>query len=353
MIEKILNRKIHKDSTILQAMKQMDQERAKLLFVFDSIKFIGILTIGDIQRAIISNKSLNASIEEIVDTQNKIYAHSGETLVQIKEKMHHLRAECMPILDSKGDLIDVYFWQDIFEENKEIHSEKLNIPVIIMAGGQGTRLKPLTNIIPKPLLPIGDKTILEIIMDKFVQVGCDDFYMSVNYKSDILQYYMENTPTQYQINYFKEDKPLGTIGSISLLKDKITTPFFVSNCDILIEQDLGEIYKYHTENDNDITIVTAIKTYRIPYGVIEAGEHGQVVNLSEKPELSYMINTGVYILQPKMIDEVPQEEFFHITDLIEKVRSKGGNVGCFPISEGSWSDIGEWGEYLKLIGISQ
>jgi dTDP-glucose pyrophosphorylase len=350
MFEKIQNRKIDKASTVLQAMKQMDKERVKLLFVFDNSQFVSILTIGDIQRAIINNANLNDAMSTIVD-RNKVYAGINESLEQIKEKMLHLRAECMPILDSAGNLVDVCFWQDVFEENKDIHTTKLNIPVIIMAGGQGTRLKPLTNIIPKPLLPIGDKTILEIIMDKFVQVGCDDFYMSVNYKSDILQYYMQNIPTKYDIDYFKEDKPLGTIGSISLLKGKINTPFFVSNCDILIEQDLGEIYKYHIDSKNDITIVTAIKTYKIPYGVIEAGENGQVVNLSEKPELNYMINTGVYILQPEMIDEVPEGEFFHITDLIEKIRKKGGNVGCFPISEGSWTDIGEWNEYLKLIGI--
>lgn len=348
MIEKISNRIIDKNNTILQAMKQMDQERVKLLFVFCRNDFMGILTIGDIQRAIIANKSLNTLVNEIVDT-NKVYAYSDETLNQIKEKMFHLRSECMPVLDRKGNLIDVYFWKDVFGENKEIQFEKLNIPVIIMAGGQGARLKPFTNVIPKPLLPIGDKTILEIILDKFSQIGCSEFYMSVNYKSELLQYYMENVQNQYKINYFKEDKPLGTIGSIFLLKNKIATPFFVTNCDILIEQDLGEIYKYHIENQNDITIVTAIKSYQIPYGVIETGENGQMTNLTEKPELSYMINTGVYILQPEMIDEVPDNEFFHITDLIDKIRKKGGKVGCFPISEKSWIDIGDWNEYLKLL----
>jgi len=348
MIEKISNRIIDKNNTILQAMKQMDQERVKLLFVYDKIKFVGILTIGDIQRSIIANKNLNSSINEIVDV-NKVYAYSDETSNQIKEKMFHLRSECMPVFDRKGNLIDVYFWKDVFGENKEIQFDKLNIPVVIMAGGEGTRLKPFTNVIPKPLLPIGDKTILEIILDKFSQIGCSEFYMSVNYKSELLRYYMENVPTQYKINYFKEDKPLGTIGSIFLLKNKIVTPFFVTNCDILIEQDLAEIYKYHVENQNDITIVTAIKTYQIPYGVIETGENGQMINLTEKPELSYMINTGVYILQPEMIDEVPSNEFFHITDLINKIRKKRGNIGCFPISEKSWTDIGDWNEYSKLI----
>jgi dTDP-glucose pyrophosphorylase len=324
----------------------MDRERVKLLLVFDNEKFAGILTIGDIQRAIIANRNINETIA-IADT-NKVYSSPEESIEQIKERMLLLRTECMPVVDSIGNLVNVYLWEDFFEKNA-IDTKPLNIPVVIMAGGKGTRLKPLTNIIPKPLLPIGDKTILEIILDKFTQAGCSEFYMSVNYKSALLKYYLENIPIKYKINYFEENEPLGTIGSVSLLKNKIITPFFVSNCDILIEQDFEEIYKYHIENKNDITIVTAIKTHQIPYGVIETGEYGLITKLMEKPESSYMINTGVYILQPNMIDEIPCGKFFHITDLIDKIRKRNGKVGCFPISEKSWTDIGEWNEYLKLI----
>jgi NDP-sugar pyrophosphorylase family protein len=133
------------------------------------------------------------------------------------------------------------------------------------------------------------------------------------------------------------------------LKNKITTSFFVSNCDILIEQDFRDVYDYHNLNKNDITIVTAIKTQKIPYGVIETGEFGLMTSITEKPEMSYMINTGVYMLQPDMIKEIPEGSFFHITDLIDKVRKGGGKVGCFPVTEKSWTDIGEWDEYLKLI----
>lgn len=134
-----------------------------------------------------------------------------------------------------------------------------------------------------------------------------------------------------------------------MLKNKITTSFFVSNCDILIEQDFRDVYDYHNLNKNDITIVTAIKTQKIPYGVIETGEFGLMTSITEKPEMSYMINTGVYMLQPDMIKEIPEGSFFHITDLIDKVRKGGGKVGCFPVTEKSWTDIGEWDEYLKLI----
>ena len=223
--------------------------------------------------------------------------------------------------------------------------------VVIMAGGKGTRLKPITNVIPKPLVPIGDKTILETIMDQFEEIGCTKFYMSVNYKADIIKYYLDQLDHKYDIDYFQEDKPLGTIGSVSLLKNKISTPFFVSNCDSINEQDYRDVYDYHMDNHNDLTIVTMVKSIKIPYGVIETGEDGLMTALSEKPELTFQVNTGVYILNPSCITEIPEGEFFHITQLIEKIQSCGGRVGCFPISEHSWKDMGDWDQYLKVINI--
>ena len=135
------------------------------------------------------------------------------------------------------------------------------------------------------------------------------------------------------------------------MKDKISTPFFVSNCDIVIDQDYRDVYEYHVNNGNDITIVTAVKSHSIPYGVISTGENGLMEGLSEKPETTYMINTGVYILNPELIAEIPEGEFFHITHLMEKVRARGGKVGCFPVSNGAWRDMGEWPEYLKMINV--
>ncbi len=148
-----------------------------------------------------------------------------------------------------------------------------------------------------------------------------------------------------------EDKPLGTIGSVSLLKGKITTSFFVSNCDSINEQDYRDVYDYHVNNNNDLTIVTMVKSFKIPYGVIETGEDGLMTSLSEKPELTYQVNTGVYILNPSCIDEIPGGEFFHITHLMEKIKNRGGRVGCFPVSEHSWKDMGEWPEYLRMINV--
>ena len=212
-------------------------------------------------------------------------------------------------------------------------------------------MKPITNVIPKPLVPIGKKTILEVIMDQFEDIGCHKFYMSVNYKADMMKYYLSQLEHHYDIEFFMEDKPLGTIGSVSLLKGKISTPFFVSNCDSINEQDYRDVWDYHVRNQNDMTIVTMVKSFKIPYGVIETGEDGLMTALKEKPEQTFQVNTGVYILNPDLIEEIPQGEFFHITHLMEKVKSRGGRVGCFPVSEQSWKDMGEWPEYLKMINV--
>ena len=350
MIEKIKHRIVSPSASLLDAMKTMDAQKVKTLFVFDDEHFEGLLTLGDIQRAIIKNIALTEPVSRILN-KKKIYGYVAEGEDAIKEKIRRMRAEVMPILDEKGELVDVWFWSDLFMKTELVQREQIQLPVVIMAGGKGTRLKPITNVIPKPLVPIGDKTILEEIMDQFEAIGCQKFYMSVNYKSNMMRYYLEQLPHHYDVSFFEEDKPLGTIGSVSLLKGKIDTPFFVSNCDIVIDQDMREVYDYHRENHNDLTIVTAVKSFRIPYGVIETGEDGLMTALKEKPELTYMINTGVYILNPGCIDEIPQGEFFHITQLMEKIKARGGRVGCFPVSEHSWKDMGEWPEYLKMINI--
>ena len=349
-MKKIKDRIISPSATLFDAVKVMDKVASKMLFVFNEDAFIGLLTMGDIQRAIIRSIPLTSCISKIIDP-NKVYASVSESRESISEKMRRMRAECMPVLNDVGQLVDVIFWKEIFGAQTKPEKEKIGLPVVIMAGGKGTRLKPLTYVIPKPLIPIGEKTILEAIMDQFVGIGCDKFYMSVNYKYDMIEFYLSQLDKDYDISFFREEKPLGTIGSVSLLKDKITTPFFVSNCDILIDQDYRDVYEYHKENNNDLTIVTAVKSHRIPYGVITTGENGIMEGLSEKPENTYMINTGVYILNPELINEIPENEFFHITHLMDKIRARGGRIGCFPVSEKSWTDIGEWPEYLKLIDV--
>lgn len=346
--QKIQERSIKIDDSIIAALKKMDIEKTKLLFVFSNNTFKGMLTIGDIQRAILRNINLNERIINILDRE-KVYAHVGESIELIKRKMQELRAEAMPILDEHDNLIDIYFWEDLFVENSILPHENINIPVIIMAGGKGTRLQPLTNIYPKPLIPIGEKTIVETIMDKFVSYECHDFYISVNYKAEVIKNYFDFLQNpQYKIHYLQEEKPMGTAGSLRLLKDKLNSTFFVSNCDILINENYADILKYHQSNHNELTVVAALKTYSIPYGTIITGENGLLESIEEKPNLTFKINTGLYILEPSILDEIP-DDFFHITHLMEKLKQEGRRVGVYPISLNDWIDMGDWNEYLKLI----
>lgn len=346
-MNELLNICIDKEASILSALERMDKVNRKLLILTDQDKFHSLVSIGDIQRAILAKIDLNVPVGSITRKDIRV-AFEADNRDKIKERMRVKRNEFMPVISKENDIIDIIYWSDLFEQNEPTFKEPLNLPVVIMAGGKGTRLKPITNILPKPLIPLGEKTILEEIMDKFVCAGCNTFYLSVNYKAEMITYYFNNLHNEnYQIEYFKEDKPLGTAGSMYLIKEKINTTFFVSNCDIIIDQDLHELYNYHKESNNAITIVSVLKHYYIPYGTIETGNNGVLKELIEKPKLTFQINSGMYLLEPEVLKAIPENQFLHITELIERIQHNGGKVGVFPVSEGSWKDIGEWDEYLR------
>ena len=351
MDERIRQIIISPKATIHEALKQMDSICRKLLLVLENDRFKSLLSIGDIQRAIIANVPLDVPIERILRTEVTVATTSDSR----EEVVHHIkeyRNDFLPIIDENNNVRDVIFWEDVFQKSVVKVRDKFELPIVIMAGGQGTRLRPLTNVLPKPLIPIGEQTIMEDIMDRFVECGCHNFYISVNYKADLIKRYLTNLgKSQYQISFFQEDKPLGTAGSLHLLKDRINNTFFVTNCDIIIDEDYGEILRYHRENHNEITVVAAIKNLSIPYGTLETKEEGILSSIKEKPEISFKINTGMYILEPGLIDEIPQDEFYHITFLIEKLVNEKRRVGVYPINEGSWTDIGNWDEYLKYTRI--
>ena len=334
---------------LLDAIRFMDEADRKLLIVLNDEKFVGLLSLGDIQRALITNQDFTIPVAQILRKEITV-AKQKQSDADVKKMMIQHRAEFMPILDDNGNLVNVLFWDELFEEERQVEKEKKDIPVVIMAGGFGTRLRPLTNIIPKPLIPLGDQTILEVIIERFKELGSQDFFLSVNYKADMIRnYFDEKNNLDVNISHFIEDKPLGTAGSLHLLNNKISTTFFVSNCDIIIDQDYRDILKYHQDNKNEITLVSVIKNFNIPYGTIEAGEGGLVKAMKEKPTFTFYINAGMYILEPHLINEIPKNEFFHITDLIDKIMKRDGRVGVFPVSEGAWSDIGEWDKYKATL----
>jgi NDP-sugar pyrophosphorylase family protein len=316
--------------------------------VVDDNKFCGLISIGDIQRALLQGKSIHTEIREVLRS-DCIIAKPEDSKEDIKKIMLSIRAEFMPVVNEQKEIVDVVFWKDIFESDKQIPLDQFDLPVVIMAGGYGSRVRPLTNVFPKPLLPIGDKSMLEEIFYRFFSHGSKRFYISVNYKAELIEYYLTNLSLPYSIEFFKEEKPLGTAGSLHLLKEKLDSTFFVSNCDILIDQDYAAILHYHKEQKNEITLVSALKNIDIPYGILNTGMNGILESLSEKPSFTFQINSGMYILEPSALNDIPENEFFHITHLIQKLMKENRKVGVFPVSEMSWLDMGSLDDYIKII----
>lgn len=340
---------IRNDKTLNQALKVMDETGYRSLLVVNSDElFAGILSIGDIQRAIIKNLPLITLISDILRLNPKI-AGKDTLQEQIKDEMLRYRMEFMPVINESKQIIKIHTWDEFFVDKKLPPKKQFELPIVIMAGGIGSRLKPLTNVLPKPLIPIGERTMIEEIFDHFGNHGCREFYISVNYKAELIEFYIRNQNLPYNFTFFKENKPMGTAGSLTLIKDKIDKTFFVSNCDILIEQDYSEILDFHRDNNHEITIVAALKHYPIPYGTISTGENGMLVSLIEKPELTFKINSGMYILEPNLLNLIPENTFYHITDLITLAQKRNLKIGVFPVSEKSWKDIGNWNEYLNNI----
>ena len=257
----------------------------------------------------------------------------------------------IPIIDENNKVIDLVIKSDLLNnENEKVTYKKINASVVIMAGGRGTRMEPFTSILPKPLLPINNKSMLEIIMQEYSKHNINNFCLSVNYKSNLIKAYLNDLDLGYNISYVEELKPLGTAGSLKLLNPSFTKkPFFISNCDILIKQDYDKIYDFHLKGNYEITLVASYRNHEIPYGVCDIEKGGSLIKISEKPSYNFLVNTGMYIVNPSVLKHIPNNKFFHITHLIEKVKSTGKKVGVFPVSENSWIDVGQWENYNEAI----
>lgn len=326
---------IDEEATMIEAMEQLDKVAKKVLFVVRECRFVAAITDGDIRRWILKKGNLDAKIKDIAYYSPKSLLEKDKNKAKDFMKRHSI--EALPILDEEHNIVSIVLWNDEEVESKR----KINVPVVIMAGGLGKRLYPYTKILPKPLIPIGEIPIVEHIMNRFNNRGSDQFYLVVNHKKNMIKAYFNEIEKAYKIDYIDEDKPLGTGGGLSLLKGKIHSTFILSNCDILIEEDYEKIYNYHKKENNLITMVCSLKHIKIPYGVIEISETGEIENMKEKPELSFFTNTGMYIVEPRVIEEMEDNIVIGFPGIIEQYKSKGDKIGIYPISENSWMDMGQ------------
>jgi len=333
---------IEEESSMLEAMAILDKIAKKVLFVVSEGLFVAVITDGDIRRWILRKGNLDAKVKDIANYSPKYLRENERT--SAKNFMRKQCIEAVPIINESKRIVSIVFLND-----EEIEAKtKLDIPVVIMAGGLGTRLYPYTKILPKPLIPIGEIPIAEHIINRFYQSGCNNFFLIVNHKKNMIKAYFNEIERDYQVAYIEEDKPLGTGGGLSLLKGQINTTFILTNCDVLIEEDYGKIYNFHMKEKNLVTMVCSLKNIKIPYGVIEISENGEIESMKEKPELSFFTNTGMYIVESRIINELEDNKAIGFPDIIEKYKQAGEKIGVYPISENSWMDMGQLDEMEEM-----
>ena len=340
---------IKPDITIRQAMKALDKTAEKcLLLVDEHKKLLGTLTDGDLRRSILAGAQFSEDISVCYTTEPIILKQNEYSKADAKQLLREHKLDLIPVVDKNHMVVDYVTWLAMNSDSKKDKSLE-NIPVVIMAGGKGTRLEPFTKVLPKSLVPVHEKPIIEHIIERFTELGCSDFHLTVNYKGKILKAYFEELQPDYQVHFVEEQEPLGTAGSLRFLEGQFNQPFFVTNCDIIIKADYGSLYEFHQKGGYDITLVASAKEYVIPYGTCELNDDGHLSHINEKPHYDFLINTGLYVLNPNVLKLIPEKKFYHITHLIEDAKNQEKKVGVFPIDDDAWVDIGQWVEYQKAV----
>lgn len=328
--------------SISEAMQLIDKNSSGILFlVNEEGMLIGCITDGDIRRYLLSGGKMTDSAIEAANKEPR----SALTIEEAKSLYHRKNYIIIPIIDEHGFITDLYSGESI--KQKRQHNS-INIPVIINAGGKGTRLDPFTRVLPKPLIPVGDLPIIEHIMREYQSYNCNEFHIIVNYKKDLMKAYFADNDQDYNITWYDEDRPLGTGGGLSLLKGKFTSTFFFSNCDALLTANYESMVKFHKDSGNSITMICAYKNINIPYGVVEIGANGVIESMKEKPLMSFLTNTGIYIVEPEVVDDMIDGEVIGFPDIVERQRKKGRKVAVFPVSENDWMDMGQISELEKM-----
>lgn len=326
--------------TVREAMKKIDNADIKILFLLDSKKILATLTDGDIRRFLINGGKLSDPVI-LAGNKNPLCAQDEFEATHFFHQKNYI---AIPIVNPDGEVEDIY----VGEHSKKDGSISLNVPVVINAGGKGTRLEPFTKILPKPLIPVGDTPVLEHIMQQFIKYGCKEFHTIVNYKKELIKAYFCDCDQKYDVRWYNEDIPLGTGGGLCYLKNKINSTFFFTNCDNLLLANYESMLRFHKENGNVITMICAYKNFTIPYGVIEMGVNGSIKEMQEKPELSYLTNTGIYIVEPEVLEDIEDEVSIGFPDIMKKEMEKGKKVCVYPVSENDWLDMGQLSELEKM-----
>ena len=332
--------KLTPSSTIKEALTIIDEGAIKLAVIVDKNDIlIGTITDGDIRRAILSGKMLDDTIEDVYFRKPTVVCvnESKEEVIRIctEKKIYQV-----PVVDDKGKLVSIMILDELLKPTTYPNK------VVLMAGGLGTRLRPLTNDTPKPLLKVGDRPIIETIMRSFAKYGFKDFILSVNYKAEMFEeYFGDGSKFGWNIEYVHEDKRLGTAGALSLMRDKLDRDFFVMNGDLLTNVNFENLLKFHEENSAAGTMCVREYEFQVPYGVVDV-ENGKIKSITEKPTHKFFVSAGIYMLSPDVMKHIPDNEFYDMPTLFEKLIETQDNAVSFPLRE-YWLDIGRIEEFQK------
>jgi len=342
---------VPKNFSLGQALKKMNKNGRKCCVIVDkNYRLVGTLSDGDIRKVISKTSNLKINAVKFCNKKPKYVTEGEFNDAQIKNLFLKGKYDLIPVLDKNKVVKNILLWH-VFFDSKKKEEKKLNAKVIIMAGGKGSRLDPLTRILPKPLVPINNQAIIEHIISRFLKYGMKDFFFTIRYKMKIIKAYFSDTKINYKIRYLEEKKPLGTAGGLQKLVGKIKSSFFVTNCDVLINVDLSRFFDFHKNKKLDISLITSSQKYTVPYGVCELNKNGKLKKITEKPKLNYFVNAGMYLIEPKVLKLIPKNKYFDMNNLIQKAIKKKYNVGVYPIGEKDWVDIGQLDEYKKHLKI--
>ena len=343
---KISQMVVNPDETVINVLKKLNETGERCLIVINkNKKFLGTITDGDIRKSILKKEGYLKNIKKIYNKKaafifkHKFNHNIAESI--LRNKKHIL----LPILDKNFKPVDFSTIYGTRSKSSEIPE---NI-ILIMAGGKGKRMQPFTSILPKPLIPIRGKPVIIHIMNLFKSEGFRKFFISINNKNNVLKSYLSEMRKMYNLDLIKETKPLGSAGALKKL-GKLKLPFFVVNCDSLLRINPKQLLNFHKENKNDLTMVAALKEFNIPYGVCEINKKsGRLINMREKPKKFVIANSGMYVIDPRVLEYLPKKNSFDMNDLVKALIKKKKKIGVFPIKDSDWKDTGNWFDYMKAI----
>lgn len=328
-------------TSIGDAIRLMDASAMEIVLVVDGRgRLAGTVTDGDVRRGLLRGVTLDAPVQTVMHAR-PLTAPPGTPREEILRTLQARHLRHMPIVDEAGSLVGLELLGDLIGR-----PEGRENPVVILAGGLGTRLRPLTEDTPKPLLPVGSRSLLETLIEQVASYGFRDLYLAVGYRADQVERQLgDGSRLQVRIRYVREPEPLGTAGAIRLLQGELRHPFLVVNGDLLTKANFGHLLDFHHSEKYDLTMGVTSYHHRVPFGVVEVAK-GLVVALEEKPEQSWLVSAGMYVLNPSVVTLVPSQGPFDMPALIRAVLARGRQVGAFPVHE-YWLDVGAPEEYQR------